>query len=79
MRVNELNSQGLVGWSDTLSEPIQIPPPDHIKFTKDGCAYVDIDWLIDSVLEQIGVNVPAQPQLSRNENKDQNEGHPQDR
>ena len=62
-----------------MSEQIQIPPPDHVKFTKNGRAYVDIDWLIDSVLEGIGVNVPAQPQSSGNENKTKNQGHPQNR
>ena len=62
-----------------MRDSIQIPPPDHVKFTKDGCAYVDIDWLIDNILEQIGVKVPAQPESTCNENKDQDEGHPQNR
>jgi len=62
-----------------MREEIQIPPPDHIKFTKAGCAYVDIDWLIDSVLEQIGVTIPVQPPSSCNEDKDQNQSNPQNR
>jgi len=40
---------------------IQIPPPEHVKFTKDGRAYVDMDDLIDSELERIGVLVPPPP------------------
>ncbi len=62
-----------------MSDEIQIPPPDHVKFTKDGRAYVDIDWLIDSVLEQIGVTLPAQPQSSRNEDKELNQSKLQNR
>ena len=40
---------------------IQIPPPEHVKFTKSGCAYVEMDDLIDSVFEQFGIVVPPPP------------------
>lgn len=33
---------------------IQIPPPPHVKFTKQGRAYVDMDRLIDRELVRVG-------------------------
>lgn len=30
---------------------IKVPPPDHVKFTKQGRAYVEMDHLIDSQLK----------------------------
>lgn len=44
-----------------MSEKIQVPPPPHVKFTKQGRAYVDADHLIDIELGTTTDNNTAQP------------------
>jgi hypothetical protein len=53
-------------------KPIQVPPPSHVKFTKDGRAYADIDRLIDSELERVGIPIPPAEQPSRPEDQNRN-------
>lgn len=51
-------------------KPIQIPPPDHVKFTKTGRAYADMDRLIDRELARVGgqpTGPNEAPQLQPNE------------
>ena len=58
-------------------KPIQVPPPEHVKFTKSGRAYADMDRLIDSVLERAGADVPTQQPQQPNQdgNQTQNPSH----
>lgn len=43
-------------------KPIQIPPPDHVKFTESGRAYTEMERLIESELERItGQKQPTSP------------------
>lgn len=37
---------------------IKVPPPDHVKFTKQGRAYADMDRLIDRELERVSGEKP---------------------
>jgi len=63
-------------------KPIQVPPPEHVKFTKSGRAYADMDRLIDSELERAGGVVPARPtspQPNRPEDQNRNNNLPQNR
>jgi len=52
------------------AKPIQVPPPKHVKFTKDGRAYADLDRLIDSELERVGAVVPSADQQSKQNTDD---------
>jgi hypothetical protein len=60
-------------------KPIQIPPPDHVKFTKAGRAYADMDKLIDHELARVGGQPlgqneaqPPQPNEAANNQPNQN-------
>lgn len=57
-----------------MSDEIQIPPPPHVKFTKQGRAYRDIYELIDSELarferNQEHVEKPSTNKVERSEQK----------
>jgi hypothetical protein len=59
-------------------KPIQVPPPPHVKFTKAGRAYADIDRLIDTELGRPSAPTtppppPATEQPARPEGQNQNQ------